>query len=407
MIKNKLRFTLYILLVLIISSILNYFIFTFFTIDSILLIIFLSTLFTSIMATVILRREFYSCDTVNEQLKETLKVRDAILELAQAINISSEQELYDLIISVAVDVIKNADMGSIILINEDNTLQYKSAVYFNLQELQNNVNLKLEESYIYLAGNGNINNTVIINNAVDFNKKHQTEGSKGLMHTKGIDEIKSTLSSPIIIDNKLIGMINIDSRTPYAFNEDDIKLVHFFTYEAAKLIQLFNTLARNTYLSRYDSLTNIYNRRFFNDALKKLLDELGPDDIFSLISIDLNNLKVTNDTYGHDIGDKLIMSFVNIINNYLSDKDIFSRYGGDEFIIVLYNKNINEAEKLISDSNKAMSLINIGCGSNKIYPTYSWGIVEYPKDGKDYKELIKLADNYMYENKRNQQKETI
>jgi diguanylate cyclase (GGDEF)-like protein len=386
-------------IIFIISSCINFIILTYVKIKFFNVIPFLFTAITIIIAIIFYIKSYRGYNTLNTELKETLKVRDALLGLSQtALKLSSEQELYDLFISVAVDVIENAHMGSIILVNDDNNLEYKSSVEFDLDKLKES-NIKLEETYIYLAGKGNINNTVIINNAIEFNKNHNVNISESISARKLI-EIKSTISSPIIIQNELHGIINIDSRTPYAFNEFDIELIHFFTYEIGKIIQLYKSIAKNLYLSRHDYLTNIYNRRFFHDAINNLLSNMDSNDIFSLISIDLDNLKIANDNYGHHIGDMLIINFVNTMKEFLCDKDIFSRFGGDEFIIVLFNRSKKESKIVIEKSKEKMSLITIDIQNNKLCPTYSYGVAQYPQDSTNYKELITLADQYMYENKR-------
>ena len=402
--KNKdLKNYIFSLIIILLVTIALVFTVNFLQISNLIQIVSISVLITFVITYVFIHQSQIDSLENNKQLKDTLKIRDAILGLSQkAMHIENEQELYDLIISVAVDVIKNADMGSIILVNDDNTLSFKSCYYLDINQLKENVKLTLENSYIYIAGNGNIKNTIIINNIIEFNQKHNPNHLIVTEDIKGLNEIKSTLCSPIIIDDKLHGMISIDSKNLYSFNEDDIKLVHFFTYEVGRLIKLHSTLATNTYLSRYDCLTNTYNRRYFKDAVNDLLTTLDDNESFSLISVDLNNLKLANDNYGHDIGDKFILSFVETVKQNLTDKDIFSRYGGDEFIIILKNTPKTDAKAFVNKTLLSLKENPICINNEFLVPTYSYGIVEYPKDGRDYKELIKLADSLMYENKKSQ-----
>ncbi len=87
------------------------------------------------------------------------------------------------------------------------------------------------------------------------------------------------------------------------------------------------------YISKYDPLTNIYNRRGLYSELKKLENE-GNIVGSSVILFDIDHFKLVNDTYGHDVGDEVLTEICIVIKSYIGDNEIFARYGGEEFIIV-------------------------------------------------------------------------
>ncbi|MEA3455657.1 MAG: diguanylate cyclase [Campylobacterota bacterium] len=87
-------------------------------------------------------------------------------------------------------------------------------------------------------------------------------------------------------------------------------------------------------LSQTDMLTGLYNRRFFYDNVTAILpSEHSLENDFYLFMLDLDHFKKVNDTYGHNVGDQVLVSFADIIRNILRDEDIFARFGGEEFVL--------------------------------------------------------------------------
>ena len=116
------------------------------------------------------------------------------------------------------------------------------------------------------------------------------------------------------------------------------------------------------YITYHDGLTGVYNRNFFNQEIKNIdLEENLP---ISVIMGDVNGLKLTNDAFGHLIGDKLIVSAANIMTRVCRDNDIIVRWGGDEFIILLPKTKEEEVQKIserIKEEclNEKIEMINI------------------------------------------------
>lgn len=101
---------------------------------------------------------------------------------------------------------------------------------------------------------------------------------------------------------------------------------------------------RIKYLSYHDTLTGLYNRRYLEEQLTKVSNIR---QACSVIMTDVNGLKITNDIFGHDLGDKLLVKVANIFRECSSEEDIIARWGGDEFIILMPEKSLAEAESLI------------------------------------------------------------
>ena len=116
------------------------------------------------------------------------------------------------------------------------------------------------------------------------------------------------------------------------------------------------------YLSLHDHMTGLYNRRYMHDSIKRL--DTRRNLPFSMIYMDLNGLKLINDSLGHEMGDRLIVSVANVLRDMLRSDDIVGRLGGDEFLILLPRTDNEGAEKISERILKAISETNAGSGTS-------------------------------------------
>ena len=146
-----------------------------------------------------------------------------------------------------------------------------------------------------------------------------------------------------------------------------------------------------------DELTGTFNRRYFTNKLKEETERSKRTGrAFSIIMLDLDDFKLINDKYGHCIGDVVLKSVVNSINDRLRKIDLLARWGGEEFMIILPETNIDNARFVANSILEKVSNIKIG---NIPKVTASIGISEFNLS-EDFKTLIKRADDKMYEAKR-------
>ncbi|MBO0962799.1 sensor domain-containing diguanylate cyclase [Neobacillus sp. MM2021_6] len=151
------------------------------------------------------------------------------------------------------------------------------------------------------------------------------------------------------------------------------------------------------FLSFHDALTGVPNRRLFKEKLEQALKEgKRYNRKFAVLFIDLDHFKRINDTYGHDIGDELLLEFSLRVKNQLRETDTLARHGGDEFTIIL-SELIDEEDALIIAKRILASLKEPWkFGEHVIQMTLSMGIAFYPTDGTTSDELLKHADNALY-----------
>ncbi len=151
-----------------------------------------------------------------------------------------------------------------------------------------------------------------------------------------------------------------------------------------------------TYIANHDSLTGLPNRLLFLDRLEQAIRHAKRYKTnVSILFLDLDRFKEVNDTYGHDIGDKLLQEVSKKLSACVREEDSISRLGGDEFTIILENINQNDiikiTQKIISKMQDKISV-----ESTDIYTTFSIGISRFPEDGISQDILLRNADTAMY-----------
>jgi two-component system cell cycle response regulator len=155
-----------------------------------------------------------------------------------------------------------------------------------------------------------------------------------------------------------------------------------------------------------DPLTSIYNRRFVDDRLPvDIIKATIAQQPLSVVFIDVDNMKTINDTYGHISGDLALKHVANAIQNCIrADMDWTARYGGDEFIVCLNNIGADEASHIAERIRKNIMSIKLPVQNRSIKISASLGIQTMLWSELTAEEIIRMADEKMYEEKRKRQK---
>lgn len=150
------------------------------------------------------------------------------------------------------------------------------------------------------------------------------------------------------------------------------------------------------FLSVTDTLTNVYNRRYFVQKLEEEIERAKrADSKFSLIMLDIDRFKSINDRFGHNTGDLVLKRMAETIKNRIRRIDTLARWGGEEFVILLPETTVNKAAVLAEELRESLSQMDIP-GVGRV--TASFGVAGYcPGDTVDT--LVKRADELMYEAK--------
>jgi diguanylate cyclase (GGDEF)-like protein len=164
---------------------------------------------------------------------------------------------------------------------------------------------------------------------------------------------------------------------------------------------LKEALGKANYYADYDHLTGIYNRRKTSKILEEKCKSFLEEENFVVVMCDIDHFKKINDYYGHPAGDVIIKEVTEVIASKLRKHDALGRWGGEEFLIIISNINLNQGISLVEEIRREIE--------KKIFHldirvTMSFGLAEYSSD-KNSQTIISEADNFMYfakENGRNQ-----
>lgn len=159
------------------------------------------------------------------------------------------------------------------------------------------------------------------------------------------------------------------------------------------ITDIIETQEKILYLSYHDTLTGLYNRSFFEEELKRLDNDRNLP--LSIIMGDVNGLKITNDVFGHFIGDKLLKDIANILKLSIRKGDILSRWGGDEFVMLLPNTNEETTREIIKRIHSNLKAQK----TDLKYASISLGYSIKTSPDQDIYDILTHAENYMYKNK--------
>ncbi|HHR86152.1 MAG TPA: GGDEF domain-containing protein, partial [Candidatus Acetothermia bacterium] len=186
-----------------------------------------------------------------------------------------------------------------------------------------------------------------------------------------------------------------------AFSQQDVHLLEILLGYTAKAIDRISLQEQLRNQAMRDPLTNVYNRRYFNQVIEQ---EIGRskryDHPIGFLMIDVDHFKHINDTYGHQTGDLVLKAVADLLVEQVRDTDLVVRYGGDEFLLVLIETN-GEAEKVME---RIQAAVEERDRTNEIVPfsvTLSIGSAHWsPELNQTAEEILAEADRKMYEAKR-------
>jgi diguanylate cyclase (GGDEF)-like protein len=153
-------------------------------------------------------------------------------------------------------------------------------------------------------------------------------------------------------------------------------------------------------LAQTDALTGLFNLRMFNEVWQREHNAREHDrGMYSLLMIDMDKLKDINDGFGHEAGNSAIVLVAQCLQRSIRGTDSAARFGGDEFAILLPGASAEIAEAVIKRVRHNVYKTTLDLRSRMIRCSVSIGVVNYPKDGRDMRELLSIADRKMYRDK--------
>jgi diguanylate cyclase (GGDEF)-like protein len=179
----------------------------------------------------------------------------------------------------------------------------------------------------------------------------------------------------------------------------------YLALQMQEALQMHRTLREKAHyeqLAITDPITQLTNHRFFQDQIRleitKATDAQSP---LSLIIVDVDHFKGFNDRFGHPEGDRLLFKVANFLQELIRNRGFVSRYGGEEFTVILPGFETLEAEKIANEIRAKFERTSLaGPTSSPAFVTVSSGLASFPEHGANASELIEAADKALYQAKR-------
>jgi diguanylate cyclase (GGDEF)-like protein len=150
-----------------------------------------------------------------------------------------------------------------------------------------------------------------------------------------------------------------------------------------------------------DALTGLFNRRYLEETLvRELARAQRGSGSLSLLMVDLDHFKVVNDTYGHDVGDRVLQATAQLLERHVRAGDIACRYGGEEFAVLLPSTSPEHAVSRANELRLAMRGLALPAPASEVSLTMSVGVAAYPVHALGAAELVRASDEALYDAKR-------
>lgn len=207
---------------------------------------------------------------------------------------------------------------------------------------------------------------------------------------------------PFNINDDLSLILSFSAKDHHTIEAMNLSLPSIKNYfEAAKAVIESRTLMdklRDSSLR--DGATRLYNRRFLEEFIDKSSEQALRSNItYAILMIDIDYFKMVNDTYGHDSGDIVIKTLAEILQDSIRKADLAIRYGGEEFLVLLYNTTPEGAVQVAEKIRTRFSEKKFQFGSDTLEKTLSIGIAHFPSQADSIWKVIKYADLALYEGK--------
>jgi diguanylate cyclase (GGDEF)-like protein len=215
----------------------------------------------------------------------------------------------------------------------------------------------------------------------------------------GLQGAKSELAVPMISRGRTIGVLNAESTELGHFSEKDEKILSILAGSAAMAMENARLNKQLEDQSTTDELTGIYNYRYFVERLKEEQRRARRyDQPLSLIMVDIDDFKNTNDTFGHQAGNLVLKGIARVLRGIVRDTDVVCRYGGEEFIVIL--PQTVPADALDIGQRVRAEVEHTDFSEEGLLQSLrvkvSVGVTTYPDNGGTAENLVEMVDRALY-----------
>jgi diguanylate cyclase (GGDEF)-like protein/putative nucleotidyltransferase with HDIG domain len=215
------------------------------------------------------------------------------------------------------------------------------------------------------------------------------------------EDLTSLLPCPLKYEGRLIGVLVVYHTVAGSFTDEHRRVLERVTEQAAAVIYNSTRFEQTEHESHTDPLTGMPNRRSLDRQLEAGLERIKQSgSIGTVVVLDLDRLKEINDTYGHEVGDRALRTVGNVLRATVRPLDLCARFGGDEFIVVLWDCLPEHEARRVADLQNAVAAHPFEPRPGvRVSLSISAGAARFPDDGGTFEELLAAGDERMYRDK--------
>jgi diguanylate cyclase (GGDEF)-like protein len=318
-------------------------------------------------------------------------ILDAYNEIAAIYDLD---DLADMVTSKAIQLLEAEKASLMLLDDESNELVLKSAKGVGKDRVSLRIKLgDLVAGWVAQQGE------VLLVKDIDDDPRLRLHPKNKRYKTK------SFISFPLKVEKKVIGVLNVTDKLSATkiFNEEDMRYLSLVAYHTVAQIENIRLCERLASLAVTDPLTNMFNHRYFQEQLNlEILRSQRYGHILSLIMFDIDAFKSINDKSGHLAGDRVLKQVANIMRDNIRHVDILCRYGGDEFVVILPDTDLEGSMVVAEKIRKTVEETDLKIGEEGkeklMRATLSGGVASY-QDGLSKVEFLTRVDQALYKSK--------
>lgn len=331
-------------------------------------------------------------EKTNQQLEKSVKEISVLYEVSQMVSSTLEpDELYNIMLEV-VKTLGFHEFALLVFDDESRKLVVKSAYGFRDNQKVKDLEFQMGEG---------ISGMVAQKRKAIYIK--DTSKDETYLHYKGEKmEEGSFFSIPLVSHERLMGVMNFTRPGVDSFSTNEIRLLNSLANQIAIAMENTRLYAKTKELSVTDELTQIYNRRHFQNMLQmewRRAKRFSRN--ISLLMVDVDHFKEYNDSHGHLEGDQVLKQIAQILSDDVREVDTVARYGGEEFSVILTHTDADDAMQVAQKLCRRVAEHPFHNESKNIDTTVtvSIGVATYPEDALNMEDLINHADIALYKAK--------
>lgn len=340
--------------------------------------------------------ELQSFKRVQQQRKEALlKKKEGLTLLREAIRGSGytllEEELSQMLLTRALSLIEKGDGGSLCFLKEETKtlLQVAQSTFQKEAPIFQSKDLDLFHQWVLRH-----RQPLLVEN---LKKEYRFEVSSSQKEQEKLPQ--SVISIPLVTEDKILGLLTLYSQSPNTYTVDELRLLSILSGFYALSLSNARLYQKTERLANLDGLTQLVVQRHLKEKLElELFESQRSNRALSLLMLDLDYFKQINDAHGHLAGDAVLIQVAVLLRKFSPQGAIVSRYGGEEFAVLLPGYLKKEAIELAEKLRNKIEEICLEIRRKKIQVTVSIGVASFVE--KVESNLLDRADQALYQAKK-------